>query len=52
MDHFQTTDYAMISQVPTRGVRTIYSKLGDWFAWACTVGLVLLTILSVRQKHV
>jgi len=52
MDHFQTTDYAMVSQVPTRGVRTIYSKLGDWFAWACMVGLVLLTILSVRQKHV
>lgn len=33
MDHYQTTDYTMISQVPTRGVRTIYSRLGDWFAW-------------------
>lgn len=52
MDHYQTTDYAMISQVPTKGVRTVYSRLGDWFAWACLLGLVLLTVLSLRQKRV
>jgi apolipoprotein N-acyltransferase len=51
MDHYQTTDYAMVSQVPTRGVRTIYSRLGDWFAWVCLVGLVLLTVLSLRKKR-
>lgn len=51
MDHYQTTDYAMISQVPTRGVQTIYSRLGDWFAWVCLVGLALLTVLSLRQKR-
>jgi apolipoprotein N-acyltransferase len=51
MDHYQTTDYAMISQVPTRGVRTIYSRLGDWFAWVCLAGLVLLTVLSLRQER-
>ena len=51
MDHYQTTDYAMVSQVPTRGVRTIYSRLGDWFASVCLVGLVLLTVLSLRRKR-
>ncbi len=51
MDHYQTTDYAMVSQVPTRGVRTIYSRLGDWFAWVCLAGLVFLTILSLRQRR-
>jgi len=51
MDHYQTTDYAMVSQVPTRGVRTIYSRFGDWFAWVCLVGLALLTVLSLRQKR-
>jgi apolipoprotein N-acyltransferase len=51
MDHYQTTDYAMISQVPTRGVRTIYSRLGDWFAWVCLVGLAFLTVLSLRQER-
>jgi len=51
MDHYQTTDYAMVSQVPTRGVRTTYSRLGDWFAWVCLVGLVLLTVRSLRQRR-
>jgi apolipoprotein N-acyltransferase len=50
MDHFQATDYAMVSQVPTRGVRTIYSRLGDWFAWACLAALAILTFLSLRKS--
>jgi apolipoprotein N-acyltransferase len=51
MDYYQTTDYAMVSEVPTGGVRTIYSRFGDWFAWVCLVGLALLTVLSLRQKR-
>lgn len=51
MDHFQTTDYAMISQIPTRGVRTIYARLGNLFAFACLAGLLLLVILSLRGKR-
>ena len=50
MDHYQTTDYAMVSEVPTRGVRTIYSRLGDWFAWLCLAGLAWLTVVSLRTK--
>jgi len=49
MDHYQTADYAMVSQVSTRGVRTIYSRLGDWFAWLCLAGLGLLTVQSLRE---
>jgi apolipoprotein N-acyltransferase len=48
MDHYQTADYAMVSEVPTRGVRTIYSRLGDWFAWVCLLGLLSLTVRSLR----
>lgn len=51
MDDYHTTDYAMISEVPTKGVRTIYSRLGDWFAWVCLAGLVLLMAQSLRRKH-
>jgi len=51
MDHYQTTDYAMISEVPTRGVRTIYSRFGDWFAWVCAVGLASLTTISIRSPN-
>jgi apolipoprotein N-acyltransferase len=51
MDHFQTADYAMISQIPTKGVHTIYSRLGNWFALACLAELMLLVILSLRGKR-
>jgi apolipoprotein N-acyltransferase len=46
MDHYLATDHTLISQVPIKGVRTIYSRLGDWFAWVCLVGLVGLAGLA------
>jgi apolipoprotein N-acyltransferase len=47
MDHFQAADHVMISQVPTKGVRTIYSLVGDWFAWLCLAAALLLTAKGV-----
>lgn len=52
MDDYQAVDHAMVSQVPSRGVRTVYSRLGDWFAWVCLMILVLLTVQMFRQKRV
>lgn len=40
MDHYQAGDRAMVAQVPVRGVRTVYSRVGDLFAWLCLLGLV------------
>jgi apolipoprotein N-acyltransferase len=51
MDHYKTTDFAMVSQIPTRGVRTLYSLLGDWFAWVCLAAAVVLTGLSLRRRR-
>lgn len=51
MDHYESSDYAMISDVPTKGVRTVYSRLGDWAAWLCMAGLLYLTVKSLRPKH-
>jgi apolipoprotein N-acyltransferase len=48
MDHYQTDDHVMIAQVPTAGVRTFYSRTGDWFAWFCC-GTVL--VLAGRAFH-
>jgi apolipoprotein N-acyltransferase len=50
MDHYLTTDYAMVSQVPTKGVRTMYSRFGDWFVWLCLTGLAFLMVLSLRPR--
>ena len=32
----------MMTSVPIRGVRTVYSRIGDLFAYLCTAGLVVL----------
>ena len=51
MDHYTTTDRVLVAQVPTRGTRTVYALLGDWFAWACLVGLTGLVILGVKPRQ-
>jgi apolipoprotein N-acyltransferase len=51
MDHYVTTDRVLVAQVPTRGARTVYALLGDWFAWACLVGLARVVILGVKSRY-
>jgi len=41
-NYYKTTDGIMLSSVPTRGVTTIYSQIGDLFAYLCVAGLVFL----------
>lgn len=43
--------HVMIAEVPSRGVRTIYNRTGDVFAWACLAGLVLATGLSLARRR-
>ena len=43
-DYFHTDNPDMISDVPTAGMRTIYSRLGDWFAWVSGAGLLALAV--------
>jgi apolipoprotein N-acyltransferase len=51
MDHYVTTDRVLVAQVPTRGTRTVYALLGDWFAWACLVGLAAVVILGAKSRR-
>lgn len=48
MDHFHTSDYAMIADLPTKGVRTIYSRLGDWFAWLNIAAFLVLIVAAFQ----
>jgi len=52
MDPFTATDRDFVVQVPTRGVRTAYARIGDLFAWICVAGLVVLGILALRPSGV
>jgi apolipoprotein N-acyltransferase len=50
MDDYHTSDSVLISEVPTRGVRTIYGRFGDWFAWLSVAALAVLILLAFRRK--
>jgi apolipoprotein N-acyltransferase len=45
MDHFSSTDRVLVAAVPTRGVATLYARLGDWLVW---VSALLLLYSIVR----
>jgi apolipoprotein N-acyltransferase len=50
---FYTNDSGiMLTTVPTRGTTTLYSRIGDIFAYLCLAGLVAVIILAiVRRKE-
>ena len=48
-DFFHSADPIMISDVPTEGVVTLYTRVGDAFAWACTAALIGLVALSIAD---
>lgn len=50
MDHYRTANRVLVSQVPTRGVRTVYSRVGDLFAWLCLAGLLGLIALAWKRR--
>jgi apolipoprotein N-acyltransferase len=50
MDHYQAADHVMVAQVPTRGVRTVYSWAGDWFACLCLATLGVLAARALRRR--
>jgi apolipoprotein N-acyltransferase len=52
MDHFQTAgDRVLVAEVPTRGVRTIYSRVGDLFSWLVLAGLCVLGAVGLRRPR-
>jgi apolipoprotein N-acyltransferase len=49
-DTYHAGDGTLVAQVPTRGVRTIYSVLGDWFVWISAAGLAALIAMALRKR--
>ncbi|RKD32456.1 nitrilase-related carbon-nitrogen hydrolase [Thermohalobacter berrensis] len=50
MSFYSTEDKVLISHVPVKGVRTIYSKIGNLFPWICVIMFILLTILALKSN--
>lgn len=49
MDHFTDNSKVMITQLPTKGTKTIYSIIGDSFIVFCLL-LLMLVITVIRKK--
>jgi apolipoprotein N-acyltransferase len=48
MNYYQTLDNrTIITELPVRGSRTLYSRWGDWFAYACGILLAFLAGLGI-----
>ncbi len=51
-DFFTTDPQVMVAHLPMKGVRTIYSVVGDLFAWLCVAGFLALVGWVVVQRKV
>ena len=43
MNDFTTEQRIMIVDMPTKGIQTLYSYIGDVFAWLCILGFLFLS---------
>jgi apolipoprotein N-acyltransferase len=50
-DYFTTDQQSMVASVPTQGVRTIYTIVGDLFAWLSLAGLVVLIGFAIVRSR-
>jgi apolipoprotein N-acyltransferase len=50
-NHFTTSERLMIAQVPTTGVTTVYSIIGNLFGWATVLGFPLLVCMAFIQSY-
>jgi apolipoprotein N-acyltransferase len=51
VDHFTTSERVIVAQVPTQGVPTLYSVIGDLFGWLAVVGSVVIVIWTVIRER-
>ena len=47
MDHFTASERVMVAQVPTHGVFTVYSVIGDLFGWLAVLGFLAMVVWGV-----
>jgi len=50
MDFFKNEEKVNVAYVPTKGIRTIYSVIGDVFAWLCIGGAFVIGLAANRSR--
>jgi apolipoprotein N-acyltransferase len=49
-DYFLTDQSIVYADLSTEGRETVYSLLGDWFAWLSIAGFVVLLVISITKR--
>ncbi len=49
-NYFLTDQSIIYADLPTEGRETVYSLLGDWFAWLSIAGLVPLVVIAIARN--
>jgi apolipoprotein N-acyltransferase len=47
MNYFTASNPIMYADVPRKGIRTVYSRIGDILPWLCTVGFLFFVAFSI-----
>jgi apolipoprotein N-acyltransferase len=50
-DYFLTDQSIVYADLSTEGRETVYSLLGDWFAWMSIAGLVSLVVMAIARQE-
>ena len=50
-NHYTAGDRAVLAHLPIKGVRTLYSVLGDFFPWTCAACLIALLIIAAMRRR-
>ena len=51
-DFFKTDEVILYSDVPVKGQKTVYSFLGDYFAWLCIIFFLSMSYIYVKNRWV
>ncbi len=51
MDSEHSQDGMMYADIPIKGIRTFYSRRGDWFGWTCVLSALFLASYAFSRKR-
>jgi len=50
LNDFTSEERIMYADIPTKGITTVYSRIGDIFAWLSVIGFLGLVVSAIRNR--
>lgn len=50
LNDFTSEERIMYANIPTKGITTVYSRIGDIFAWLSVIGFLGLVVSAIRNR--